>query len=166
MRSICVYRYIYRWGDPCTGLHRPWGLQEVDAPRFQDIGHTKAVRLSAPTHRPLLPPRKYSWYSFLLVVESTPRTIVRQGVGLRPLACWDRGFESHRGHGCLPVSSVMCCQVEVSATSRSLVQRSSTDWCVVVCDLETSRMRRPWPALGRSATEIKTNHSAAGRNRT
>ena len=26
-------------------------------------------------------------------------------------------------------------------------------WCVVVCDLETSRMRRPWPALGLSATE-------------
>jgi len=24
-------------------------------------------------------------------------------------------------------------------------------WCVVVCDLETSRMRRPWPALGRGA---------------
>ena len=28
-------------------------------------------------------------------------------------------------------------------------------WCVVVCDLETSKMRRPWPALGRSATENK-----------
>jgi len=28
-------------------------------------------------------------------------------------------------------------------------------WCVVVCDLETSRMRRPWPALGRSATAKK-----------
>jgi len=25
-------------------------------------------------------------------------------------------------------------------------------WCVVVCVLETSRMRRPWPALGCSAT--------------
>jgi len=25
-------------------------------------------------------------------------------------------------------------------------------WCVVVCDLETSRMRRPWSALGSSAT--------------
>jgi hypothetical protein len=24
--------------------------------------------------------------------------------------------------------------------------------CVVECDLETSRMRRPWPALDRSAT--------------
>jgi len=29
-------------------------------------------------------------------------------------------------------------------------------WCVVVCDLETSRMRKPWPALGRSDTENKT----------
>ena len=28
-------------------------------------------------------------------------------------------------------------------------------WCVIVCDLETSRMRRPWPALGRSATGEK-----------
>jgi len=27
--------------------------------------------------------------------------------------------------------------------------------CVVVCDLETSRMRRPWPALGRIATAKK-----------
>ena len=25
-------------------------------------------------------------------------------------------------------------------------------WCVVVCDLDTSRKRRPWRALGRSAT--------------
>jgi hypothetical protein len=28
-------------------------------------------------------------------------------------------------------------------------------WCVVVCDLETSRMRRPWAALGRSLTAKK-----------
>ena len=39
------------------------------------------------------------------------------GVGLRPLACWDCGFESHRGHGYRSVVSVVCCQVEVSATS-------------------------------------------------
>ena len=30
-------------------------------------------------------------------------------------------------------------------------------WCVVVCDQENSKMRRPWPPLGRSATENKTN---------
>jgi len=44
--------------------------------------------------------------------------------------------------------SVVCCQIEVSATSCSLVQRSPTDWCVGVCDLETSWMRRSWPTGG------------------
>ena len=41
-----------------------------------------------------------------------------------------------------------CCQVKVSATGRSLVQRSPTDCGVSLCDQETSRIRRPWPALG------------------
>jgi len=52
---------------PCTGLQRPCGLQEDDAPCFQDNQHMKAVRLSA-----LRTPRKYSWYSFLLKTETTP----------------------------------------------------------------------------------------------
>jgi hypothetical protein len=38
---------------------------------------------------------------------------VRRGT----LACCDFGFESHRGDGCLSVVSVVCCQVDVSATS-------------------------------------------------
>ena len=29
-------------------------------------------KVVSPTHRPPLPPRKYSWYSFLLEAESTP----------------------------------------------------------------------------------------------
>jgi hypothetical protein len=29
-------------------------------------------KVISPTHRPPLPPRKYSWYSFLLEAESTP----------------------------------------------------------------------------------------------
>jgi hypothetical protein len=28
-------------------------------------------------------------------------------------------------------------------------------WCVIVCGLETSKTRRPWPELSRSATEKK-----------
>ena len=32
---------------PVTGLDRPWGLQEFEAPRFQDNRHMKVVRLSA-----------------------------------------------------------------------------------------------------------------------
>ena len=37
-------------------------------------------------------------------------------VGMRPIACWDCGFESRRRHGCLSLVSVVCCQVEVSAS--------------------------------------------------
>ena len=53
--------------------------------------------------------------------------------GLRLLACWDLGFESHRGHGYLSVVSVLCFQVEFSATSWSLVQRSPTDCAASLC---------------------------------
>jgi hypothetical protein len=42
--------------------------------------------------------------------------------------------------------SVVCCQVEVSATGWSLVQRSPTECGVSkVCDREASTMRRPCP---------------------
>jgi hypothetical protein len=60
-------------------------------------------------------------------------------VCLRPLAYWDCGFESQRGHGCLSLVSVVCCQVEVSATSWSLVQRRPTECGVSDCDLEASK---------------------------
>ena len=33
--------------NPITGLNRPSGFKEVEAPRFQDIRHKKVVRLSA-----------------------------------------------------------------------------------------------------------------------
>ena len=29
-------------------------------------------------------------------------------VGLRPLACWDCGFECRRGHGCLSFVTIVC----------------------------------------------------------
>ena len=47
--------------------------------------------------------------------------------GLRPLACWDFGFESHWAHGCLSFASVVCRQAEISATGRYLAQGSPTD---------------------------------------
>ena len=54
------------------------------------------------------------------------------------------------------VVSVVFCQVEVSATSWSLVQRSPTDCGASLRVIyKTSRMRRSWPALGRSATAKK-----------
>jgi hypothetical protein len=78
------------------------------------------------------------WATELSSVMITPfsRSQWPRGLGLRPLACWDCGFEPHRGHGCLSVVSVVsvvCCHVEVSATSWSLVQRSPTDWGASLC---------------------------------
>jgi hypothetical protein len=54
--------------------------------------------------------------------------------GLRPLVFWDCGFESRQGHWCLSLFSVVCCQAEISATGRSLVQRSATHCGVSECD--------------------------------
>ena len=44
--------------------------------------------------------------------------------------------------------SVVCCQVEVSASGWSLVQRSLTECGVSGCDREASIMWRPWPTGG------------------
>ena len=43
---------------------------------------------------------------------------------------------------------VVCYTVKVSATGRSLVQRSSAKCGVADCDREASIMRRSWPTRG------------------
>ena len=47
--------------------------------------------------------------------------------------CWDCGFEFWGENRCLLLVSVVCCQVEVSAKGRSLVQRSPTE-CMFVSE--------------------------------
>ena len=136
-----------------------------------------------------------------------PRGLRRRSAAARLLRLWVRIPPG----AWMFVVSVVCCQVDVSATSWSLVQRSPTDcglsrrstaarllrswvrippgewmivfcdccvlsgrglcdelitrpdesyrlWCVVVCDLETLKMRRSWSALGRSATGKKKHN--------
>ena len=80
---------------------------------------------------------------FTVITKASPSGRAVESVGLRPLACWYCGFEYHRGHGCLSVMSVVCCQVEVSATGWSLLQRNPTECSVSECDPKTSRIRRP-----------------------
>jgi len=49
-----------------------------------------------------------------------------------------------------------CCVLSGRGLCDELITRPEESyrlWCVVVCDLETSRMRKQWPALGRSATK-------------
>jgi hypothetical protein len=42
-----------------------------------------------------------------------------------------------QGHVCLSLKGDVCCQVEVSATDRSLVQRAPTECGVSQCNLDT-----------------------------
>ena len=79
------------------------------------------------------------WYS----VKSTGRegqSLWPRGLRLRSVSVRLLGydFEYHRGHACLSVVSVVCCQVQLSATGRSLLLGSTAE-----CDLETSK----WESL-------------------
>ena len=58
-------------------------------------------------------------------------------------------------HGCLSVVTVVCCRVEVSATGRSLIQSSPTEYGASQCDLETSTMSKPRPTGGCRAMKKK-----------
>ena len=49
------------------------------------------------------------------------------------------------GHVCPSLVGVVCCQVEVSASDRSLVQSSSTDCGVSECNLEIATVMRSKP---------------------
>jgi hypothetical protein len=51
----------------------------------------------------------------VFVLEHCIASISVKGLGLRPLACWDCGFDFRRGQGCLSVVSAVCCHVEISS---------------------------------------------------
>ena len=78
---------------------------------------------------------------------SRRRSVVTRFVGM-----WVRA-------DCPSLVSVVCCQVEVSATGRSLVQRSPTECGVSECDLDTSTTRRSGP-LGLPSNEGKKNYGS------
>ena len=61
-----------------TGLDRPWGFQEDEAPRFQDNRHMKFVSPTGRLFPP--PPRKYYLYSFLLEAEPTRAIVWPEGL--------------------------------------------------------------------------------------
>jgi hypothetical protein len=52
----------------------------------------------------------------------------------------------------------VCCVLSGRGLCDELIthpEESYRPLCIIVCDIETSRMRRPWPALGRRATAKK-----------
>ena len=82
-----------------------------------------------------------------------PRSLRRRSTAARLLRSWVR----------IPPETWMfvcceCCVLSGRVLYDELITRPEESyrmWCVVMCDLQTSRMRRPWPALGRSTTRGK-----------
>ena len=66
----------------------------------------------------------------LLGRSQWPRDLRYRSAAALLLRLWVR-FPS--GHGCLSVVSLVCCQVEVSATSLLLIQRIPTDCGASLC---------------------------------
>ena len=70
-----------------------------------------------------------------------------EGVGLRPLACGDCGFEYRRGHGCLYCA---CCALSGRGLCILLITRPEESYRVRVSedDREASVKKRLWPSSG------------------
>jgi hypothetical protein len=93
-------------------------------------------------------------YKYMSCRSQRPRRLRRRSAAARLLRSWVR----------IPPGACMffCCEYCV-LSGRGLCdelitrpEESYRMWCVVVCDLETSRMRRPRLALGLIATEKKS----------
>jgi hypothetical protein len=70
-------------------------------------------------------------------------------------ACWDCVFESRREQGCLCVVNVVFCQVEVSATGWSFIQRSPTECGVCLSVIVKPRQWGGRGLLGTVAPRVK-----------
>ena len=82
---------------------------------------------------------------------------------MRLLAWWDWGFESRRKHGCRCLGTVVCCQVETSATALSLAQRNPTEcgvsW-VWSCTLDNEEALVHWE-MNENFPRSSKSHSRA-----
>jgi len=71
-----------------------------------------------------------------------------RGTTCRPFVCWDCKFESRGVHGSLPLINIVCCQVQISASGWSPIQRSLIECGVSECDREASTLKRACPIRG------------------
>ena len=111
----------------CSPLTRKEKIKKKE--EFIDMKKSKVIGdLRISLNQPLISAE--DWYTGLLknIINTCrshwPRGLRRRSAAARLLRLWVR---IPPGYGCLSVASVVCCQVEVSATSWSLVHRSPTD---------------------------------------
>jgi hypothetical protein len=101
----------------CTFLQTAWMQTSI---QFRSYSQHRHIHLSTRLWRHVTP---------VVPINFSPIPVAARSKawGLGLLACWDCGFETRRGHGCLFLVSVVCCWVEMSATGRSIVQRSPSE---------------------------------------
>ena len=75
-----------------TGLHRPSGFQEVEAPRISIQSENEGCKVVSHTHRPSLHDKRDPRYSFMSVTDSTPGAMTNSsntiGYRSRDLPAW------------------------------------------------------------------------------
>jgi len=65
------YKKVKGKAIPLQAWTSPEGSRRFSLPDFMTTAH-EGGKVVSRTHRPPLPPRKYSWYTVLLEAESTP----------------------------------------------------------------------------------------------
>jgi len=135
---FCLDDCLLSWLDWKIPIQPGRGFQNVTLPHTSTVGRktfaTIFMKLLHSTTQWRVP-----YISLFNTLLADPNGCAIWGVGLWPLACWDCGFESHRRQECLSRVSVVCCQVEVSATGRWCVQRSPTG-----CDVSLCVIKKPF----------------------
>jgi hypothetical protein len=107
--------------------------------------------------------RRFIYYNYLLTSwcrSQWPRGLRRRSAAARLLGLWVRN----------PLGAWMfvcceCCVLSGRGLCAELITRLEESyqlWCVVVCDLETSWMRRPYPTGGCRAKNQQTNKRPDG----
>jgi len=118
------------------------------------LSRTRKVLLNNRLHKHSRFKTKLIYHIYLSYVFRTsqwPHGIRRRSAAARLLRSWLRIPPVAWRFVCCE-----CCVLSGKGLCDELITRPEEFyrlWCVVVCDLETSRMRRSWPALGHSATE-------------
>ena len=97
---------------------------------------------------------KFQLFIYFYGQSQWPRGLRRRSAAARLLRMWVRIPPGAWISVCCE-----CCVLSCRGVCDGLITRPEVSyrlWCVVVCDLETSsRLRRPWPALGCSAIGTK-----------
>ena len=152
-------QWIRKWGMTSTVLHGtewqpPWQCNTVQ--EMRKIRGNRTMRVAVHGRQlPWMSVRKFVLLRSIRGRSQRPRSLRRRSTAARLLRLWVR----------IPPRAWMsvfceCCALSGTGLYAELITRpeeSYRPWCVVVCDLGTSWMRRPWPPGGSRAKIKQTN---------